>query len=565
MFRFIKERPFIALLALIYLFTAVYYCFINLGKPMTGTDDANILLEYSRNFSSGHGIVYNIGGERVEGYSCFLFFLIVSLISLFTASPEIPVFLVNLMLVFFSIMMIAHSLKIIYKKAQLPEYLIYISCWALLTFVLLNPFYISWSTVSLMDTALYSFMIILMFYFLVRSLYNTISSSSQPKLLSVIIVLLILTRPEGMLWSLLAIVMYSINQLHKIEWTLILRKMSMPLITWVSAIILITSFRLIYFGYPVPNTFYTKVSSSLITFTDGYEYLLGFIQDYSPFFLLPVMVLIVVMMFSKTVKQNDEHIKLFFTTTVIILTALLIPVLEGGDHFKGNRFFQNIYPLLIVPALFLPLFIRKNYWIAAIFPVVFLTGQFFFQNASWNAFIKNNYDQYEAKELRYCVRNEFYIATNGRTTGEQLTQMFRDEMPVIGYGSAGGIAYGYEGWVYDMMGLNNTKLAHADKVKSGPKGHQSFNKAVFYELSPDILVPITQTSSASCTRLYEYYTDPGSWDNVIFKGLFNDELFNQKYRFASVESSDVPGIVSCGYYSNGFLEKISGKEKYKVY
>ena len=50
-----------------------------LGGSLHGTDDANIYLVYMRNLANGHGFVYNIGGERVEGCSSFLWTLIGSL------------------------------------------------------------------------------------------------------------------------------------------------------------------------------------------------------------------------------------------------------------------------------------------------------------------------------------------------------------------------------------------------------------------------------------------------------------------------------------------------------
>ena len=44
--------------------------------PQVGIDDANITQVYARNIAAGHGYVYNIGGERVEGSTSLLWTLI---------------------------------------------------------------------------------------------------------------------------------------------------------------------------------------------------------------------------------------------------------------------------------------------------------------------------------------------------------------------------------------------------------------------------------------------------------------------------------------------------------
>ena len=38
------------------------------GQSLIGVDDANIYMVYMRNLAEGHGLVFNVGGERVEGF-----------------------------------------------------------------------------------------------------------------------------------------------------------------------------------------------------------------------------------------------------------------------------------------------------------------------------------------------------------------------------------------------------------------------------------------------------------------------------------------------------------------
>ena len=37
------------------------------SPPIVGAEDANIFFRYARNLAEGHGVVFNPGGERVEG------------------------------------------------------------------------------------------------------------------------------------------------------------------------------------------------------------------------------------------------------------------------------------------------------------------------------------------------------------------------------------------------------------------------------------------------------------------------------------------------------------------
>ena len=52
------------------------------------TDDAFISFRYSVNLAQGHGLVFNPGGERVEGYSNFLWVVILAGLDVIGVKPE---------------------------------------------------------------------------------------------------------------------------------------------------------------------------------------------------------------------------------------------------------------------------------------------------------------------------------------------------------------------------------------------------------------------------------------------------------------------------------------------
>ena len=59
---------------------AVHYTFL--------TDDAFISFRYARNFAHGHGLVFNPGFERVEGYSNFLWVIVLGACDALGLAPE---------------------------------------------------------------------------------------------------------------------------------------------------------------------------------------------------------------------------------------------------------------------------------------------------------------------------------------------------------------------------------------------------------------------------------------------------------------------------------------------
>ena len=61
-----------------------------------GVDDANIFFVYAKNLAEGNGLVYNTGGERVEGFSSLLWTLLLGVIYKLPGNPEPTILFVNL-------------------------------------------------------------------------------------------------------------------------------------------------------------------------------------------------------------------------------------------------------------------------------------------------------------------------------------------------------------------------------------------------------------------------------------------------------------------------------------
>ena len=53
------------------------------------TDDAYISFRYARNFAQGHGLVFNVGAPPVEGYTNFLWVVVLGGLARLGARPEV--------------------------------------------------------------------------------------------------------------------------------------------------------------------------------------------------------------------------------------------------------------------------------------------------------------------------------------------------------------------------------------------------------------------------------------------------------------------------------------------
>ena len=78
---------------------AVAFVWETFNRPQPGIDDAYIFFVYARNLAEGHGFVYNVGGEAVEGFTSLLWTLICAVVIRTTANPLELLLAINVALV----------------------------------------------------------------------------------------------------------------------------------------------------------------------------------------------------------------------------------------------------------------------------------------------------------------------------------------------------------------------------------------------------------------------------------------------------------------------------------
>jgi len=236
-----------------------------------------------------------------------------------------------------------------------------------------------------------------------------------------------------------------------------------------------------------------------------------------------------------------------------------MPVLVGGDHFRWFRFYQSIWPLMVLPlykicALVLEMFQLRSATITSNSLLKYLTTCFLFvcfflgAKPSWYDFTSPN------------ISHEGRIASRGRKTGEVLSNFFNvSSLPTVGVVSSGGIKYTYDGIVYDLMGLNNVAIAHQLDDRYGIRNHAAFSKKIFYQLNPHILLPMVLDKLPIGSSYNK------RWHDTVLKGLFDDEEFKARYTCVSVKNSNaLESVYLCGYFRNDFLQYLKTENVYSV-
>ena len=495
---------------------------------VVGIDDANIFFTYARNIANGHGAVYNVGGERVEGFSSPLFTLLCTGILFFTDHVEIAVLLLNtalLVVVLIAVQEFLHTTlcvdgaqvamveqtedRITARQYAFLNWSTSVLLWA---WILGSPQYVIWTTITLMDVGLWAAVFVVGTLEVVKATQYQPQRMLQDWRVMVCVALMSCTRSEGMYFCLVWILMLGWVRRRRFapaagKVRACLASVAGPLFAYCLINAVVIGGRYLYFGYPFPNTYYAKVSPELfynLKLGLGYALLFVITQPW----VIPV-VLIVLWWSVRLVRGQgyDETGARYLSSpamttaslAAICLLALVCPVLTGGDHFDYARFFQPMWPVLglVGVVTYRSLSLRQRFASALapwriVFLVVLLGGTILFaQQPTWLNLL-------QTRGHNTQMRHDFTLAIRGRALGDLLNGFMHriefnadvksDLMAPMSLGTltTGGGGYTYAGTKLDMLGLNNVAMAHSAGDRRGNKNHAAFNKDVFFELMPDL-------------------------------------------------------------------------------
>lgn len=454
------------------LFASVIVCLIGAGytywvlTPTTGFDDAAITMNFAQNIAEGHGYVYFIGGERVEGSTSAIWTAINVLVYKLFGTIEKPLFGIGFCIAVGIVFVAMLITQLLIEMAELETRYSWITGTA---FLLFPPFfgYVIWSA---MDIGLFILFVCLTLLTTMRML-NGRATGYDRGLFIFAAGLLGAVRPEGIAVALGFITLLA--GFSYMEGRRLGRVVASALGLAISVLVVLTLMREWYFGQPLPNTFYAKVSTSYVSqFIDGIKYVFRYLFEISNFALV-LFFLIAPLIVERGI------LRFWLITLAVLASVFLLYAALGGDHFGSFRFFQVLTPILLpwgalivvattaaAPALLTG---WRSIFLVAILslPLVVTWGEF--------------------KHTKGGLKGEFEITEGGMQVGTILNEF--DPLPSIGILTAGGISLTYEGPIYDLFGLTWVEMAHADRQNKRVKNMSGFSERVLFDNPPDLILP----------------------------------------------------------------------------
>jgi arabinofuranosyltransferase len=318
------------------------------------TDDAYISFRYARNLSEGHGLVFNPGFERVEGYTNFLWVLILAGCHTVGLSPETaaPVLSMLLTVVLWGVVV---SFVLRHSSAPKVGYLILVPPLLLAA----TRSFAVWSTSGL-ETRLFELLVVSGTLRLIledRKLEH--GDRDVRPIAALLLALGTLTRPDGLLIGLsvfASAIVYRWRQFRdRIPW------LARSLTTYGLLVGGHFLFRLAYYGETLPNTYYAKVGGQM-WWAMGLQYLESFFLEYAIYLWIPFLIGAVV--------YHRRHGTLFVP---VVIAAVVVPhalynAAIGGDHFEFrplDLYFPLAYLLVFFGAVHLARTVRSRVMVTA--------------------------------------------------------------------------------------------------------------------------------------------------------------------------------------------------------
>ena len=312
----------------------VYWC--GYDKPSYGIDDANIYFVYMKHFATGNGFVWNIDGEKVEGFTSLLWTLIGSFFYKLSAGHFTQLLLgLNFILTYITVYRLLFFVRGCNNTTTQALTFTDVIIMALLLFPL---GFIEWSILGLMETGLWIFLIVNITIELCN--YYLINKKVNPILFCILLAIMILTRPESIIFGVLFILILFFQIVDKNGIKKALIKIVSPVLVYMFTILVITIWRMSYFGYPFPNTYYAKVSGSLKdNIAIGLTYVYKLFNGYPHAGFIMIILLCFSLVLSDKWRKKETRLvlstndKLQTILITIIFCGLVLPVLTGGGSF----------------------------------------------------------------------------------------------------------------------------------------------------------------------------------------------------------------------------------------
>ncbi len=455
-------------------------------------DDAYTSFRYAKNFAEGDGLVFN-KGERVEGYTNFLWVIILSgekyIDDTFVYNRDRITATgqehdqdqenkqiektAQFLSIFFSVVVLILSyylarLFIIHDTGQKT----FIENLLDETTSLVPVFLLAFSTplvywgVSAMETTLFVSLTLLS---IILYLKNPVKKNPSFWLVFVS-VLNSLLRPEGLIVLILILthkIFYNYYKSGERKFfskmrAAIDRTLLKEIIFYSVAMSAYICFRIIYYGYPLPNTFYAKTEFSFEFIIRGFNYF----SDFAAAYLLYGFVLIFPLILFRNKKNLIETSFLFW----VVLCWTIINIIIGGDVLPIHRFFLPTMPLifiLYVKAIpdAIDFIISRKKLLAANISLIVVVIVAFAGLTNYN-FQRPKMMEKRAYESGLVQKMKIYAGWINKQNKSKIKITSKNKITVA-MSTIGAFSYNSNARVIDIVGLTDKYISHHPKEVKG--------------------------------------------------------------------------------------------------
>jgi len=418
-------------------------------------DDTFISLRYAANLVAGDGLVYN-AGERVEGYTNFLWTLYLGVAIALGANPVLSAVLGGLVCAAALVWLCGRPID-----PDAPSWL------APLIVALLPGFLLE--AVQGLETAFFAVLV-------AGGVWAAMAEFKEERRFaasSVWFALAALTRPEGVL-------LYGWIQLFGL-----VSKRRLPsretVLGWAIFASVVGGhevFRLLYYGLPLPNTFYAKTGGGIAQWGRGLVYVGAFARLHPVLSLLSVIGLVLL-------ARRSAATRLVASLPVLYV---LYVISVGGDFKPTFRFFWPVLgPLVLAIQATVDAGWRRR-WGRVLVVIAGLLGAVVDLGGTWVR-------MHREATFRASVMENLLTVGN----------FLRDHVPpdtVLAIHSAGTVPFASGLRTIDLWGLTDTHTAHreVEGMGSGMAGHEKTDYEWSFQQNPGLYLPEEDLLTAEPVR-----------------------------------------------------------------
>ncbi len=352
------------LFLILLLFFATTTFFRNQYFYTTLVDDAFIFFRFAENLVSGYGFVWNMNEPPVEGYSSFLYLVILLIPKLISIDIEFFAITINVLFTALTLYLTFKLYKLIDHHNLSDHKPIYFA----IIILSISPNYHYWAAAG-MDTPFYSMFLVLTIYLFLK-LPNNLQGSFI----------------KGLSFGFLSMIRFEALPLFVVTFLYFLHKLRIVgtkdrnknIFTFFLGFSLTFGIYFIwrwnYFGYFLPNTYYAKTGGGWEQIKYGFIYISYSMKKFYSY--MWILIIILLIGFIKWKFLTKEKLFLIVLSAVSLISTIFI----GGDYFPHSRFIVPIFPFFMCFLTNLidnliktnyKFFFRKSKFIVIIFSIIF--------------------------------------------------------------------------------------------------------------------------------------------------------------------------------------------------